>query len=239
VLRAEAPQVPLVVLTGADDEQTAVDALCAGAQDCLAKGQVESKLLAHALWSAVERHRLTQHVRTMSLIDELTGLHNRHGFEVIAMHQLRLADRYARSVLLIFVDINGLKRINDLMGHHEGDRAIVETATALKDSFRGCDIAARWGGDEFVVLTSECPSDSADVLIDRLATNLWLREISAGLPYELRVTAGSAAYDPANPCSLGNLIRQADEDMRRRRGEPVVPAGRPVVNPDLRRQGWG
>ena len=219
VLRAEAPHVPLVVLTGADDEGMAVDALCAGAQDYLLKGHLESRLLPHTLWSAVERHRLTEHLRTMSLTDELTGLHNRRGFEVLAIHQLRLADRYGRNLLFLFVDIDDLKCINDAMGHHQGDVALVETAAALRESFRGCDIMARWGGDEFVVLTSECLPTKAETLIERLMSNLWLREISAGLPYELRITVGSAAYDPANPCALGDLIRQADENMYRRKGE--------------------
>ena len=224
VLRAEAPHAPLVVLTGADDEGLARDALCAGAQDYLVKGHVDSKLLAHTLWSAVERHRLTEHLRMMSLIDELTGLHNRRGFEVLAVHQLRLADRYGRNLLLLFVDIDGLKRINDAMGHHQGDSALVEAATALRESFRGCDIMARWGGDEFVVLTSECLPTKAETLIERLTSNLWLREISAGLPYELRITVGCAPYDPANPCTLGNLIRQADEDMCRHKAERRVVA---------------
>jgi two-component system cell cycle response regulator len=217
VLRVEMPQVAVVVLTGSDNERMAVDALRAGAQDYLVKAHVERRLLAHTLWSALERQELRNELRIMSLHDELTGLHNRRGFELLAAQQLKLADRYGKCLLLIFADIDGLKGINDRLGHREGDRALVETAAALAESFRGCDIVARWAGDEFVVLASDCRPAGAGVLLRRLVTNVDSRPVAAGLPYELRITAGSASYDPDTPCSLGDLVRRADEDMYQRK----------------------
>ncbi len=222
VLRAEVPDVPLVVLTSPDDASAPMDAVCAGAQDYVVKGQVDGRLLAHVLRSAVERQRLLMQLRMMSLIDDLTGLHNRRGFEIVAVHQLRLAERYEKNLLLLFTDIDGLGRINDHMGYDEGDRALAEAATAFRESFRTCDIVARWGGDEFVVLTSECLPAKAETLVDRLTANLRFRQLAAGLPYDLRVTVGGAVFDPARPRSLCELVCQADEDMRRHQAEELA-----------------
>jgi len=217
VLRAEVPHVPIVVLTGLCDEDMAIAALRAGAQDYLVKGLTERRLLAHTLWSALERHRLLEEVRLLSLLDDLTGLHNRRGFEVLAAHQLRLANRHDHSLLLIFADIMGLRNINERLGRHEGDRALIETATALRLNFRTCDILARWGGDEFVVLTSECLPLHADTIVNRLRTNVSRRHDCAGLRFDLAIAAGSAAYTPAEARPLDDLIHQADEDMCRQR----------------------
>jgi len=223
VLRTEMPHVPVVVLTGLNDEDMAISTLRAGAQDYLVKGNVESRLLAHTLWSALERHRLMEELRLLSLLDDLTGLHNRRGFEVLAAHHLRLANRYEKNLLLICADIVDLRSINERLGHHEGDRALVETATALKLNFRTCDILARCGGDEFAVLTSECSPAYAEMMVDRLMANVSRRQDCAGLRFELSITAGSAPYDPTHALPLADLMRQADEDMYRRR-EALVGA---------------
>ena len=86
----------------------------------------------------------------MSLHDELTGLYNRRGFITLAEQQLKIADRMKTSILLLFGDLDGMKFINDTFGHQEGNQALIDTTNILKDTFRGSDILARVGGDEFL-----------------------------------------------------------------------------------------
>jgi diguanylate cyclase (GGDEF)-like protein len=95
---------------------------------------------------AIERQRVKVEVFNLSLTDDLTGLHNRRGFLTLAQHQVKVAYRTGKPFLLAFLDLDGLKQINDTFGHQEGNRALVETANILRDSFRQCDILARIGG---------------------------------------------------------------------------------------------
>ena len=88
--------------------------------------------------------------RTLSLYDELTQLHNRRGFDVLAEQQLKIANRTRNRTLLLFADVDNMKLINDNFGHQEGDKALIDTANILKKSTRKSDIIARIGGDEFV-----------------------------------------------------------------------------------------
>ena len=99
-------------------------------------------------------------VRAQSLIDPLTGLHNRRGFFVLAEQQLRLAQRGRLGMLLLFADVDDLKGINDRAGHAAGDRALQAVAIVLRETFPESDILARLGGDEFVVLAIGAILDS-------------------------------------------------------------------------------
>ena len=101
---------------------------------------------------ALERHRLVAALQSMALMDTLTGLYNRRGFVTVAEEQLKLARRTGNCFAMAFVDLDGMKRINDEMGHEFGDQALVTTASILKSTFRASDITARLGGDEFIAL---------------------------------------------------------------------------------------
>jgi len=99
-----APNVPIVVLGGTDDEQLAIQAVQSGAQDYLVNGQISSTLLMRALHCAIERHRLLVEVRDLTLKDDLTGLYNLRGFLTFAERQLKLAHRTKTTLLLVFAD---------------------------------------------------------------------------------------------------------------------------------------
>ena len=115
----------------------AVKAMQYGAQDYLVKGQFNQHGLVKAIRYAVERHYL---LRSMALIDDMTSLYNRRGFVTLAEQHIRLANRNGGSFLLVYIDMDGLKAINDTYGHHIGSQAIVETAGLLKSVFRESDI---------------------------------------------------------------------------------------------------
>ena len=94
-------------------------------------------------------------LREASVTDELTGLLNRRGFMLLADQQLKLATRERRRSILLFIDLNGMKTINDNLGHDVGDKALKDTAALLKRVFRSTDVIGRLGGDEFVVFASD------------------------------------------------------------------------------------
>jgi diguanylate cyclase (GGDEF)-like protein len=166
---------------------------------------------------AIERKRMEQEIRSLSLTDELTGLYNRRGFTLLAEQEMKLAHRIKRSMLLFFGDVDNLKTINDSLGHTHGDLALKEVSTILKKIFREADIPARIGGDEFVVLAVDASVESADILTNRLQASLERRNQQGDQPYQLTLSMGIARYDPEAPCTVSELIAQADDLMYRQK----------------------
>lgn len=159
-----------------------------------------------------ERQQAEAKVRQLSLTDELTGLHNRRGFFVLAEQQLKLVHRMDTPCCLLFIDLDGLKQINDTLGHEEGDVAIIEAAQLLKQTCRESDIVARLGGDEFVVFVTSC-LDKADNLHDRLQSNIAHFNQENKHPYPLSMSVGIQYCMPNDSTSLEQLVAQADELM--------------------------
>jgi len=165
-----------------------------------------------AVWVAVKQALLDRELRYLALTDDLTCLFNRRGFFAAATQQLKLAQRSGQNLLLLFCDVDNLKKINDTYGHHEGDLALIRTADVLEQSFRGSDILARLGGDEFVALVSETSNQTQDVLLRRLEKNL--KKAGATEPrYALTLSVGVARFDPKCAVTLGELMVQADKAM--------------------------
>lgn len=210
---AKAPDVPIVCLTGFDDAERSVEAVHKGAQDYLVKDHVDANLLARTIRYAIERHNLKMELREMSLSDDLTGIYNRRGFLTLAQQQVKMANRMKVRLLLLFADLDGMKWINDNLGHHEGDRALIETAGVLKETFRESDIIARIGGDEFAVIAMEESETNDGILVERLQENLDAHNASKDRAYKLSISAGIVHYDPESPCSIDELLDKADKLM--------------------------
>lgn len=152
-------------------------------------------------------------LRNLLVTDELTGLFNRRGFMIAADQELKHAKRIGKSVVMLFMDVDDLKDVNDKFGHTEGDALLRELASVLRSTFRESDIVARLGGDEFVVLALDVPEGSAASLVNRLHATLESRDASSAKPYRLAVSMGTTLYNPAEPCSLSELITDADSLM--------------------------
>ncbi|OGW25915.1 MAG: hypothetical protein A2X59_02335 [Nitrospirae bacterium GWC2_42_7] len=152
-------------------------------------------------------------LHTLSITDELTGLYNRRGFLVLAEQQLKLADRARKGIFLLYADMDRLKVINDDFGHKEGDNAIIETARILKATYRSSDVVARIGGDEFVVIPVGNVKENVDLIIERLQENLENYNTEKKGAYKLSLSAGISFYDPENPRSIDELLRDADKLM--------------------------
>jgi diguanylate cyclase (GGDEF)-like protein/PAS domain S-box-containing protein len=160
-----------------------------------------------------QRKRMEDALRAMLVVDELTGLYNRRGFLTLGQQQLKTADRARSKMLLLFADFDELKRINDTLGHPEGDLALIEIASVLRETFRESDIVARIGGDEFVVLAIETDGVNAEILTTRLQESLETRNARGDRRYKLSLSVGIARYDPKHSCSIDELLARADRAM--------------------------
>jgi diguanylate cyclase (GGDEF)-like protein/PAS domain S-box-containing protein len=162
---------------------------------------------------AIQRKRLDEEIRSLSFTDDLTGLYNRRGFTLLAEQEVKLAHRINRPMLLFFCDVDSLKGINDAHGHGQGDLALQEVSSLLKDTFREVDIMARLGGDEFVVLALDALQESAESISERIQAALELGNRQGLRPYQLNLSMGTARCDPETPCTVSELILQADTQM--------------------------
>lgn len=161
----------------------------------------------------IRNYELRDELHVRSITDELTGLHNRRGFFALADQRLKFARREKKGMFLISSDLDDLKKINDMLGHIEGDSALLETANVLKKSFRESDIIARLGGDEFVILVMESPESTIETLTTRLKENLDAHNTKANKPYRLALSIGIKHYDPVHPVSIEELLSTADKLM--------------------------
>ncbi|MDD5168837.1 MAG: PAS domain S-box protein, partial [Syntrophales bacterium] len=168
-----------------------------------------------------ERKLLEEELRTLSIVDELTGLNNRRGFLTLSEQQLKFAERTKKSIVLIFMDLDHLKWINDTFGHQEGDAALVEIAAILRRTFRKSDTIGRMGGDEFAVLAMDTAQEVPKT-VSRFLDALDSCNKSETRRYKLSVSMGTAHFDPENPSSLDELIARADDLMYKEKRTKVM-----------------
>ncbi|MEG5038304.1 MULTISPECIES: diguanylate cyclase [unclassified Microcoleus] len=159
-----------------------------------------------------ERLRAEAEVRQLSVTDELTGLYNRRGFFLLANQQLRIARRTQTSYFILFADLDGLKKINDTLGHEMGDRVIVDAAQILKQTFREADIVARLGGDEFALFIPNFSGDSSSNFHGRLQENIDRFNQQSERAY-ISISLGVEFGDLNNEVLLEQLLAKADKLM--------------------------
>lgn len=145
-----------------------------------------------------------------ALVDELTGLYNLRGFFLFAEHELKVSRRRGTRCAVLYVDVDGLKQVNDRHGHKGGDAVLVATAVLLRQVFRECDVIARLGGDEFAVFAANVNADPAQ-LAARLTEALARRGIAEPVALSVSTGIGSLAPDPA--LQLRDLLVAADGAM--------------------------
>jgi two-component system, cell cycle response regulator len=211
-VHSDIQDIPIVIITGLNDKSVAVRAVREGAQDYLIKDELNVNLLVRIILYAVERHRTLYSLKKQTLIDDLTGLLNRRGFQSLAEQQVRIAKRADWESILLFADLDNLKIINDRFGHSEGDRAIKAIASVLKETFRTSDIIGRIGGDEFIVLAIKTSDENVSSITTRLERNIKLynQQIS---DYKLALSYGVVHLDPKDDTSLEEAILEADKDL--------------------------
>jgi diguanylate cyclase (GGDEF)-like protein/PAS domain S-box-containing protein len=175
-----------------------------------------------------ERKRAEAAIKSLSLADELTGLYNRRGFHAFCEQHLSTLRRTNKGIVMVYADLDGLKKINDTFGHREGDRALIKAAELLKETFRSSDVLGRLGGDEFTILAAVDPDGGVEKLVSRLEQKFANYNALKTAPYELSISIGVARLTPDTTESMDDLMAHADAAMyenKRRKKVVVVEAG--------------
>jgi diguanylate cyclase (GGDEF)-like protein len=214
-VREADPKVPVVVLSGQDDEALAVDAVQQGAQDYLLKSYADGNLLSRAIRYAAERKRAEVALEEQAMRDPLTGLPNRRLFLDRLNNALARSDRDTGSVAVLFLDLDRFKAINDSLGHEAGDAVLMEVARRLQKHLRPGDTVARLGGDEFLVLCEGVSSEHRAVEVAQRALSGLSPSFAIG-ERELSIEASiGIALGRATQATSGGLVRDADAAMYR------------------------
>lgn len=174
----------------------------------------------------------SEKLKWLAVIDDLTGLFNRRGFMTIAKQNIELSKRGGSDIMLVFLDLDGLKLINDTYGHSSGDIAIQAMATILQKVFRKSDIIARPGGDEFTVLALDCTVKHYEIIMKRMQDLIDEYNGTSDNAFTLSVSSGAAFYNATNQLSVEELLEKADRELykvkrekRLRRSEKQISLG--------------
>ncbi len=167
-----------------------------------------------------ERAREEEQARRLSLSDELTGLLNRRGFMLLASQELKVVQRSGRRGLVLYIDLDGLKKTNDTFGHDAGDKLIMAAADVLRHTARDSDVIGRLGGDEFAVFMQMGDiGPPIPVVVERL--------LDAARQAGISISVGATGTDSRRHSTLEDLLTLADETMyrgrRARRGRAAYP----------------
>ncbi|MGZ5198176.1 MAG: diguanylate cyclase domain-containing protein [Telluria sp.] len=165
---------------------------------------------AHAAELA-RRDDVEHEIRELSLTDVMTGLRNRRGFFVEAEQAFKVAHRQHAASAVIFADIDGLKHVNDAIGHEAGDQLIRDAAGILRASFRNADVVARLGGDEFAAFTLD--DEKPETVVARIRRNLHAFNLMEGRSFEVSLSIGIVQCNPATAMTLDDYIHAADAQM--------------------------
>jgi diguanylate cyclase (GGDEF)-like protein len=156
---------------------------------------------------------LQEELRQLATVDELTGLANRRGFFALGEHELLVAARTRAAVALLFVDVDGLKRVNDQLGHAVGDQLLKEAADVIRETIRTSDLAGRLGGDEFCVLLMGDPELDPHRAVARMRATAANHNERPGRAFPFSLSIGLSSIAPGRSVTLEELIDAADEAM--------------------------
>lgn len=187
--------------------------------------------LAVTVRDVTSRKRDELRLRKACLTDDLTQLYNRRGFMTLAEQHLRMARRHGKDAVVLYVDMDDFKQLNDCYGHAAGDRALIAVSRLLQNTVRDCDVVARMGGDEFTILALDADGTGARAIQKRLDERLARFNASAELPMPLSLTVGHTRVRPGDTASVSELLARADDLLysrkRRRQLTKAVEARLP------------
>jgi diguanylate cyclase (GGDEF)-like protein len=164
------------------------------------------KDLTAQLGMSIQQRRRADKLYNLSILDPLTGLHNRRFGEERLQEEIERAEKNSDPLAVIVLDLDHFKQINDQFGHAAGDAALRSFSNSLKRAIRACDVAVRIGGDEFLVVLPDCPREKVDVILSRLGSP------QVEINFEMRpicYSVGRAHYQVTD--TIKSLLKRADE----------------------------
>jgi diguanylate cyclase (GGDEF)-like protein len=212
-VREVSPEVAVVVVTATESEEIGMRAVKMGAQDFLVKGAFNETTLQRTLLYSIERHRMQRTIQKLAIMDELTGLYNRRGFNSLQQHVLTEGLETDARGFMCYFDLDDFKNINDELGHQRGDEALVEFAAALRSVFRQETLLARMGGDEFVAMGVQTFPGQVDRALEGLQNLLAERNQSDDADYELETSCGVTIFGRDKRFTIDELIETADNAL--------------------------
>lgn len=160
--------------------------------------------------TALKGASLIQDVKNISITDELTGLYNRRGFLTLSYSRLKHFRRSHMTSAVFFIDMDGLKHINDVYGHAHGDKAIAACAKVLRQSLRDEDIIGRMGGDEFTIFAARVDETHVNMITSRFRTAFKKLNEKSTQPYEINASIGAALITDFTEKAFSEILSQAD-----------------------------
>ena len=193
-----------------DDEQSNVYLLSAS------KVFVMNKLMIVLGLSDISSQKKAEDIlRHHASIDEMTGLLNRRTGILLLEKEIERFKSMSFDLTLCFIDLDKLKSVNDVHGHHEGDWFIKEISKTLLNYIRNTDIAFRYGGDELIIVLNQCNLKEAKIILSRITEHIESINHSKLKPYTISISYGFAEYKSYNCKSVEEFINHADEEMYR------------------------
>jgi diguanylate cyclase (GGDEF)-like protein len=226
--RAQAPDVPVLVLAPSGDDEAARRAVKEGARECLSRDELDPELLRAAVRGAASarlrprprsRESTARKLPTLGqAVDGLTSLLNERGLLALGERHVEIAILTRRPFAVLYIDVDGLAAANETHSTDAGDSILVDVAKLLTATFRGSDVVARVGGDEFCVLLSvvSAAEPSEAKVLARLEQAIErLNAKRDRLPISL--TVGTARFDPELPAPFEAVLVRAKHEMRERK----------------------
>ena len=204
--------IPYIVITDERDEDIGIFAVKKGAQDYLVRSELSERILRRTILYSLERHEILESLYKTTIKDELTGLYNRRGLYTLGEQQVELAKRHDDDIFVFFLDLDGMKEINDNLGHDFGDKALLSTSNIIHKSFRNTDILSRIGGDEFVILAVKAQYEFIPVMIERIKEYI-KEENKNNTTYEISLSIGVSRIELNDESPLDEAIKRADKEM--------------------------
>ena len=149
-------------------------------------------------------------VERISVMDELTQLYNRRGFFDTAQKHIKFLKRHNIGFFLLYIDLDGLKQINDVYGHDDGDLAIITTAEILREALRETDIVARLGGDEFTAVISKVEPPNYECIFNRIEKIRIEKNTKLNKPWQIEMSIGNIYVSAEEEQDLSELLKKAD-----------------------------
>jgi diguanylate cyclase (GGDEF)-like protein len=211
---AHSPTVPIIVLTGNDDQTVALSAVKSGAQDYLVKGRLDRELLVRSMQYSIERKRYQVQLEHQANYDALTGLPNRNLLHD-RLRQAVYSQRLPRAIGVVFMDLDHFKFVNDSLGHSTGDLLLKAMAERLRTVLREGDTVGRVGGDEFVLILNDQSNEEIIYrAMQRISAKVAEPITLEGKELYVTCSAGISIY-PQDGRDVDTLLKNADAAMYR------------------------